>query len=115
MHDDRTLVEARIDRILRERVRPAVYGESAPLQTEVWHAPGEPVPAAEGIAATYRGAAGGTRRGARPWRTSWFHVTGTVPAAWAGRAVEAVIDLGFARGAGRVSAEGLVHRPDGTR
>ena len=113
MHDDRLLVEARIDRILRERVRPAVYGESAPLQTEVWHAPGEPVPAAEGIAATYRPLDGAEAWGPA-WRTSWFHITGTVPAAWAGKAVEAVIDLGFAQGHAGFSAEGLVHRPDGT-
>ncbi|MGI5130244.1 alpha-mannosidase [Pseudonocardia sp. CA-107938] len=113
MHDDRLLVEARIDRILRERVRPAVYGETAPLHTEVWHAPGEPVPAAEGIAATYRPLEGNEPWGPA-WSTSWFHVTGTVPAEWAGKAVEAVIDLGFAQGQAGFSAEGLVHRPDGT-
>ncbi len=113
MHDDRTLVEARIDRILRERVRPAVYGETAPLQTEVWHAPGEPVPAAEGIAADYRPLEGNEAWGPA-WGTSWFHITGTVPAAWTGRAVEAVIDLGFAQGQSGFSAEGLAHRPDGT-
>lgn len=114
MHDDRTLVEARIDRILRERVLPAVYGETAPLQTEVWHAPGEPVPAAEGIAADYRPLQGPQEAWGPAWRTSWFHVTGRVPEAWAGRAVEAVIDLGFAQGQAGFSAEGLVHRPDGT-
>ncbi|MDN5857769.1 MAG: glycosyl hydrolase-related protein [Pseudonocardia sp.] len=113
MHDDRTLVEARIDRILRERLRPAVYGETAPLRTLVWHAPGAPVPAAEAIAAPYRPLEGSAVWGPA-WSTSWFHVTGTVPTAWAGRTVEAVIDLGFAERRPGFSAEGLVHRPDGT-
>ena len=51
MHDDRSLVEARLKRVLDERIRPAVYPESVPLEVAVWHAPGEPVPVAEGLAA----------------------------------------------------------------
>ncbi|MGW2856191.1 hypothetical protein ACWDAZ_30840, partial [Streptomyces sp. NPDC001215] len=51
MHDDRTLVEGRLRRVLDERIRPAVYPESVPLTVAVWHAPGEPVPVAEGLAA----------------------------------------------------------------
>ena len=65
MHDDRTLVEARIDRILRERIRPAVYRESVPLQTEVWHAPGEPVPVADGLRGRLPPDSRATRPGAR--------------------------------------------------
>lgn len=38
MHDDRTLVEARLKRVLDERIRPAVYPESVPLEVMVWHA-----------------------------------------------------------------------------
>ncbi|MEV0470259.1 hypothetical protein [Streptomyces prunicolor] len=52
MHDDRSLVEARLKRVLEERIRPAVYPESAPLEVAVWHAPDEPVPVAEGLAGT---------------------------------------------------------------
>lgn len=37
MHDDRTLVEARLGRVLDERLRPAVYPESVPLEVAVWH------------------------------------------------------------------------------
>jgi alpha-mannosidase len=44
MHDDRSLVESRLKRVLDERIRPAVYGASVSLTVEVWHAPGEPVP-----------------------------------------------------------------------
>ncbi|GGU14295.1 alpha-mannosidase [Streptomyces daghestanicus] len=113
MHDDRSLVEARLRRVLDERVRPAVYPESVPLEAAVWHAPGEPVPVAEGLAAGYGPVAVGARWGA-PWGTSWFRVTGTVPEAWAGRTVEALLDLGFDDGMPGFQCEGLVYRPDGT-
>ncbi|WP_055491215.1 glycoside hydrolase family 38 C-terminal domain-containing protein [Streptomyces sp. TP-A0356] len=113
MHDDRTLVEARLKRVLDERLRPAVYPESVPLEVAVWHAPGEPVPVAEGLAAPVEPVAVGTRWGA-PWGTSWFRVTGTVPEAWAGRTVEALLDLGFDENMPGFQCEGLVYRPDGT-
>jgi alpha-mannosidase len=113
MHDDRVLVEQRIARIMRERVLPAVYGETAPLVLHVWHVPGEPVPVAEALQAQYEPAAAGLVWGPA-WGTSWFHLTGTVPAGWAGHAVEAVVDLGFALDRPGFSAEALVHRPDGT-
>ncbi|MER6123562.1 glycoside hydrolase family 38 C-terminal domain-containing protein [Streptomyces sp. NPDC001795] len=113
MHDDRTLVEARLKRVLDERIRPAVYPESVPLDVAVWHAPGEPVPVAEGLAAPVEPIGVGTRWGA-PWGTSWFRVTGTVPEAWAGRTVEALLDLGFDENMPGFQCEGLVHRPDGT-
>ncbi|MEU3279145.1 alpha-mannosidase [Streptomyces antibioticus] len=113
MHDDRSLVEARLKRVLDERVRPAVYPESVPLDVAVWHAPGEPVPVAEGLAAEPGPIAVGARWGA-PWGTSWFRVTGTVPGAWAGRTVEAVLDLGFDENMPGFQCEGLVYRPDGT-
>ncbi|MFJ4830668.1 alpha-mannosidase [Streptomyces sp. NPDC088747] len=113
MHDDRTLVEARLKRVLDERIRPAVYPESVPLQVEVWHAPGEPVPVAEGLAAAVEPIEVGARWGA-PWGTSWFRVTGTVPKAWAGRTVEALLDLGFDENMPGFQCEGLVYRSDGT-
>ncbi|MFF4394458.1 alpha-mannosidase [Streptomyces sp. NPDC001480] len=113
MHDDRSLVEARLRRVLDERVRPAVYPESVPLKVAVWHAPGEPVPVAEGLAAEPEPIEVGARWGA-PWGTSWFRVTGTVPEAWAGRTVEALLDLGFDENMPGFQCEGLVHRPDGT-
>ncbi|MEK0098887.1 glycoside hydrolase family 38 C-terminal domain-containing protein [Streptomyces sp. A475] len=113
MHDDRTLVEARLKRVLDERIRPAVYPESVPLEVAVWNAPGEPVPVAEGLAATPEPIAVGARWGA-PWATCWFRVTGTVPEAWAGRTVEAILDLGFDENMPGFQCEGLVYRPDGT-
>ncbi|MEU3825785.1 alpha-mannosidase [Streptomyces sp. SID486] len=113
MHDDRTLVEARLRRVLDERIRPAVYPESVPLRVAVWHAPGEPVPVAEGLAAEPEPIEVGARWGA-PWGTSWFRVTGTVPEEWAGRTVEALLDLGFDENMPGFQCEGLVYRPDGT-
>jgi alpha-mannosidase len=113
MHDDRAVVERRIARILRERLHPAVYGETVPLAAEVWHAPGEPPEIAEGLAAEYRPLQPFEPWGPA-WGTSWFHLTGAVPAGWAGQTVEAVIDLGFATDRSGFSAEGLVLRPDGT-
>ncbi len=113
MHDDRTLVEARLTRVLDERIRPAVYPESVPLDVAVWNAPGEPVPVAEGLAGATEPIAVGDRWGA-PWGTCWFRVSGTVPEAWAGRTVEALLDLGFDENMPGFQCEGLVYRPDGT-
>ncbi|MGW4411089.1 alpha-mannosidase [Nonomuraea sp. NPDC004702] len=113
MHDDRTLVEARLKRVLDERLRPAVHPESVPMDVRVWTAPGEPVPVAEGLAAPTEPIAVGAAWGA-PWATSWFTVTGTVPDAWTGRTVEAVLDLGFDENMPGFQCEGLVYLPDGT-
>ncbi|TCC64687.1 alpha-mannosidase [Kribbella pittospori] len=111
MHDDRQLIEERLQRALRERIRPAIYGASVPLDIEVWHAPGEPVSPAEALAQTYEPAAIGLPWGAA-WGTAWFKFSGQVPAEWAGSEIEAVIDLGFSGGPG-FSAEGLVHTTSG--
>ncbi|MEV0095019.1 glycoside hydrolase family 38 C-terminal domain-containing protein [Streptomyces sp. NPDC050738] len=113
MHDDRVLVEARLKRVLDERIRPAVYPASVPLTVESWTAPGEPVPVAEGLAATHGPVAVGDAWGA-PWATTWFKVTGDVPAEWAGKTVEAVLDLGFDERMPGFQCEALVYTPDGT-
>ncbi|NSC25298.1 alpha-mannosidase [Streptomyces albus subsp. chlorinus] len=113
MHDDRALTEGRLKRVLDERIRPAVHPRSVPLEVTVWHAPGEPVPVAEGLAAEHSPIAVGEKWGA-PWGTSWFRVQGTVPAEWAGRTVEALLDLGFDENMPGFQCEGLVYRPDGT-
>ncbi|MBZ4321095.1 alpha-mannosidase [Streptomyces huiliensis] len=113
MHNDRTTTEARLRRVLEERIRPAVYPESVPLGVGVWHAPGEPVPVAEGLAAPREPIGPGDAWGPA-WGTSWFTVTGTVPAAWAGRTVEALLDLGFDPNLTGFQCEGLVYRADGS-
>jgi alpha-mannosidase len=113
MHDDRVHVERRIDRMLAERLRPAVYGESVPLAVESWQAPAEPVPASVGLSAQYSESKTGEEWGP-PWSTTWFHLTGSVPDHWAGREVQAVVDLGFAVDRPGFSAEALAMSPDGT-
>ncbi|GHB60372.1 alpha-mannosidase [Streptomyces cirratus] len=112
MHDDRSVAELRLRRVLKERVAPAVHSRSLPLTVERWDAPGEPVPVAQGLAARYEPCAVGDPWGPA-WDTTWFKVTGTVPADWAGRTVEAVLDLGFDRMMPGFQCEGLVHGPDG--
>ncbi|MER5932510.1 glycoside hydrolase family 38 C-terminal domain-containing protein [Streptomyces sp. NPDC002054] len=113
MHDDHRITEHRLRRVLAERIRPAVRSRAVPLAVERWDAPGEPVSVAEGLAAPYRPCAAGEMWGPA-WGTSWFRLTGTVPAEWAGRTVEAVLDLGFDRMMPGFQCEGLVHRADGS-
>ncbi|MER6253522.1 glycoside hydrolase family 38 C-terminal domain-containing protein [Streptomyces sp. NPDC001584] len=112
MHDDRSITEHRLRRVLKERVKPAVHSHAVPLTVERWEAPSEPVPVAEGLAAGYGPCAIGDPWGPA-WGTTWFRVTGTVPEDWAGRTVEAVLDLGFDRMMPGFQCEGLVHRADG--
>ena len=113
MHNDRDVTEQRLRRVLEERIRPAVHARAVPLSVEAWDVPGEPVPVGEGLSAPYRPVKVGDPWGPA-WTTSWFKVTGTVPAEWAGLPVEAVLDLGFGTHSAGFSAEGLVYRPDGT-
>ncbi|MBZ3905108.1 alpha-mannosidase [Streptomyces griseiscabiei] len=113
MHDERRRIEERVERVHTQRIRPAIYAASAPFEVEAWQAPGEPVPFAEAAAASYTPFAMDTPWGP-PWGTTWFRMRGQVPAAWAGRRVEAVIDLGFVGDWPGNQAEALVHLADGT-
>ncbi|WP_117213850.1 alpha-mannosidase [Allorhizocola rhizosphaerae] len=113
MHDDRLMVEGRLERALRERIRPAVNQAPVPLDIAAWVSPNGPVSIGTGIGAPFKPAAVGDSWGA-PWATVWFRFTGQVPAHWRGRTVEAVIDLGFALDRPGFSAEGLAYRPDRT-
>jgi alpha-mannosidase len=112
MHDDRRLVEERLDRALRQRIQPAVYAAYRPLELTAWHVPGEPVPVDEALTATYEPFQVGTAWGP-PWSTTWFRATGSVPPEWAGRRVEAVFDLGFVGDRPGFQAEALVYDLDG--
>jgi alpha-mannosidase len=115
MHDDSALVEKRIDRFVRERLRPAVHRASVPLRVEAWSVTDAPVAFDEAVRQTYAPFGTGQAWG-RPWGTTWFHVTGTVPAAWtaeAGTRLELVVDLGFSQATPGFQAEGLVWTPEG--
>ena len=107
MHDDRVLVEKRIERELWQRVLPHMYRRRMPLVVEAWHAPGEPVPHDVARAQQYEPFDVGGSWG-RPWATTWFRCSGEVPEGWAGPQLEAVLDLGFGMKAAGFQAEGLV-------
>ncbi|GAA2521920.1 glycoside hydrolase family 38 C-terminal domain-containing protein [Streptomyces levis] len=113
MHDESRRIDERVQRLHDQRIKTAVYAATVPFQVEAWQAPGEPVPFEEAAAASYAPFAMGTPWGP-PWGTTWFRMRGQVPEAWAGRRVEAVIDLGFTGDWPGNQAEALVHRTDGT-
>ena len=112
VHDDRRMVESRLERAVSQFVRPARYPLTVPLQVSAWHAPGEPVPVQEALKAEYRPFGVGGEWGG-PWSTTWFRFQGEVPPDWAGRRVEALLDLGFGGAWPGFNAEALVHDQDG--
>ncbi|MEP7053702.1 MAG: glycoside hydrolase family 38 C-terminal domain-containing protein [Actinomycetota bacterium] len=112
MHDDRSQVEARIQRALRERIRPAIYPQSMPLDVSAWEVPGEPVPVTDALAAEYVPFAIGSRWGT-PWSTTWLRISGCVPAEFAGKRLEVVVDLGFGTDHPGFQAEGLAYDMNG--
>jgi alpha-mannosidase len=113
MHDDIPLTVGRATRVLSERIRPAVHAHRVPLEVSFHELPGEPIAPADGLALAYEPFEVGSVWGAA-WGTTWFRVRGEVPAEWAGRRVEAVMDLGFDINMPGFQCEGLVYLPDGT-
>ena len=107
MHNDLSLVEARIRRELSERVLPAVYSDSVPLSVDAWHVPGEPVSFDEAMRGEYRPFTIGDHW-SRPWGTTWFRFSVDVPEALVGPQLEAVVDLGFHPDSAGFQSEGLV-------
>lgn len=113
MHDDTSLTVGRVKRVLEERVRPAIHSASVPLDVAAHQLPGEPIAPADGRGLDFQPAAVGELWGPA-WGTTWFKLTGRVPADWAGRRVEALIDLGFDVNMTGFQCEALAYRPDGT-
>ncbi|MET9358642.1 glycoside hydrolase family 38 C-terminal domain-containing protein [Streptomyces sp. NPDC006617] len=113
MHDERRRIEERVQRLHDQRIKAAIYAATVPFEVEAWQAPGEPVPFEEARAAAYAPFAMGSQWGP-PWGTTWFRMRGKVPTKWAGKHVEAVIDLGFVGDWPGNQAEALVHLMDGT-
>ncbi|AZH80055.1 alpha-mannosidase [Microbacterium sp. Y-01] len=113
MHDDTSLTVGRVKRVLEERVRPAIHSASVPLDVAAHQLPGEPIAPADGRGFDFQPAAVGELWGPA-WGTTWFKLTGRVPADWAGRRVEALIDLGFDVNMTGFQCEALAYRPDGT-
>ncbi|HEY0535824.1 MAG TPA: glycoside hydrolase family 38 C-terminal domain-containing protein [Actinoplanes sp.] len=113
MHDDIPLTVGRATRVLNERILPAVYPLSEPLEIAAHALPGEPIPPAEGLALAYEPFTAGSSWGPA-WGTTWFRLRGTVPPSWEGRHVEVLVDLGFDRNMPGFQAEALVYRADGS-
>ncbi|MER5369228.1 glycoside hydrolase family 38 C-terminal domain-containing protein [Streptomyces sp. NPDC002722] len=112
MHDDRTLVEERLERALHQFIRPAQYSARTPLALSVRHIPGEPVPVARVLQEPFEPFRAGTEWG-KPWSTSWFRLEGTVPSEWAGCWAEVVVDPGFSGQGPGFQAEGMLYDASG--
>ncbi|MBE4717440.1 glycoside hydrolase family 38 C-terminal domain-containing protein [Pseudarthrobacter sp. AB1] len=116
MHDDRRITEVRLDRFVRERIIPAVYARTVPLNLSSWDAPGEPVSVMHALRNHFEPQEHGAAWG-KPWGTKWLRLQGDVPEAWGtgpDTAVEIVVDLGFINEAPGFQCEGIAWRPDGT-
>lgn len=116
MHDDRRITEVRLDRFVRERIIPAVYTRTVPLNLSSWDAPGEPVSVMDALRNNFEPQEHGAAWG-KPWGTKWLRLQGDVPEAWGtgpDTAVEIVVDLGFINEAPGFQCEGIAWRPDGT-
>ena len=117
MHDNSALIRARIRRFVSERVAPALYRVSSPLTISAWEVPDEPVPFSEAQGQDFTPFSIGQHWG-KPWGTTWFHITGLVPADWSRfhdlhTRTEVIVDLGFLSGQAGFQAEGLVFTPQG--
>ncbi len=118
MHNDHALVEARLDRFVRDHLTPALYRDARPLAATAWQVPGEPVPFESAVEQQFEPVPLGWRWG-RAWSTVWLHVTGDLPAEWmpappAGTRVEVLVDFGYNRSRSGFQAEGLAYRSDGS-
>ncbi|UNK71174.1 glycoside hydrolase family 38 C-terminal domain-containing protein [Microbacterium sp. H1-D42] len=113
MHEETSLTVGRVNRVLTERVRPAIHSARVPLEITANQLPGEPIAPADGLALEFEPFSAGTMWGPA-WSTTWFRVRGEVPADWAGKRIEALIDLGFDINMPGFQCEALAYRPDGT-
>ncbi len=120
MHEERAAIEARVRRVLDERIRPAQTSTVCALEVAAWHVTGpdgipghgEPVAPEVALAATYTPFRVGRAWGP-PWGTSWFRLRAQVPAELRDRHLEAVVDLGWHGGGPGFQAEGLVFDREG--
>ncbi|WP_159622357.1 alpha-mannosidase [Ruania rhizosphaerae] len=114
--DAATQTVRRLDRVVREVIRPARVRQRSPLAVSARRVGGEPVSFAEG---THHGGAPlavGEAWG-RAWDTVWMHISGAVPSEWDARtaaAAELEIDLGFTTAQSGFQAEGLVYTTEGS-
>jgi alpha-mannosidase len=115
MTDTGVQIEQRVANLVREHLTPALFARTLPLDVTAWEVPDEPVPFAEAVAHEFEPFSVGSAWG-KPWGSTWFHITGAVPADWGreGTVVQLFVDLGFSSLMPAFQAEGLFFRPDGT-
>ncbi|SHJ82572.1 alpha-mannosidase [Tessaracoccus bendigoensis DSM 12906] len=111
MHDDRRLVEERIER-LRERVGERLHRVVAKLDVSAWPTPGEPVGFDEALRGDYSPFPPGTWWGPA-WSTWWLRVEGKIPADALGLDLDLRVDLGFVGDWAGNQSEGMVFTEDG--
>ena len=113
MPEDGASSRKRIDQVLKRLVRPAIYGEHAPLAVSAYHVHGEPISVSVARARDYVPFETGQSWGGA-WDTTWFRMRATIPPEWQGSEIAALVDLG---GGGMVgfTAEGLVWDRDQPR
>ncbi len=115
MHDQRSIILARVRRVLAERIRPAESSLLGPLEVAAWQVTGpdgipgrgEPVAAEIALAADFEPFAVGMPWGPA-WGTTWFRFRAIVPVDRREAPLEAVIDLGWTSDSVGGQAEGLV-------
>ncbi|MEO1059324.1 MAG: hypothetical protein AAFY28_20660, partial [Actinomycetota bacterium] len=73
MHDDRRLIEDRIDRELWQRVLPLAHPDRRPVDVTAG-------PTLDDQRPIERGDPWGP-----PWATTWFRIRSSIPEAWRGR------------------------------
>lgn len=119
MHIQSELIHKRVDRLIGERIVPAITRRSHPLSLTAWEVDGEPVSFTEAVTREYTPVEAGLRWGA-PWSTTWFSARGEVPADWLeegdvpeGASLELLVDLGFTSSQPGFQAEGLVYDATG--
>jgi len=113
MHRDARALYHRLLRTLEYRIYPAQYSAAVPVTATAWTLNDEPVPFAEAATQQFVAVEPGAAWG-EPWATAWLRLHATVPAEWAGRRVELLVELGFEPGFIGFQAEGLAYTPDGS-
>lgn len=115
-----TQIVRRLDRVMREVIRPNQVRATSPLNVAARPVGGEPVSFEIGTQGTFEPLATGGAWG-RAWDTVWMHVSGSVPESWGpecevarGTVLELAIDLGFTAAQSGFQAEGLVYSGSGT-
>ena len=100
------ITRTRLKRVHRRLLDPAVRRGREAVSIEAHHVGGEPIAFDEAVARPRVPFVVGDAWGPA-WDTTWFHITGEVPAEWAGSEVVLVVHLGYGGGTG-FGAEALV-------